>query len=82
MKLDKINYNDFKPIKERRGDINKGEKPLLYYLYQKKEDKSYWEARPVYDKEDMYYSGGPMEYEEVSKDYVKEHYPKVKVNDE
>ncbi len=79
MKFSKINYNDFEPIKERRGDIKKGEKPLLYYLYRRKKDNTYWEAQPLYDKEDMYYSGGPVEYVEVSIDYVKEHYPDVKV---
>ena len=74
MKLDKINYNEFIPIKERRGDETKGEKPLLFYLYQRKSDNVYWEARPLYSEEDIYYSGGPMEYIEVSPNYAYERY--------
>ena len=80
MKLNKIDYKEFSAIEERRGNENKGEKPLEYYLFQKKEDGGFWEARPLYDKEDMYYSGGPREYVEVSHEYVKEHYPNVKVD--
>ena len=79
MKLNKIKYKDYEPIQERRGDEKKGERPLLYYLYQKKKDKSFWEARPLFEKEDMYYSGGPMEYVKVSMEYVKEQYPDVEV---
>jgi hypothetical protein len=77
MKLDKIDYSEFRPIKERRGNPDMGERPLSYFLFQRKSDGSYWEARPLFDKEDMYYSGGPMEYVEVSKEYVKGHYPDV-----
>jgi len=78
MKLIHIDYTEFSALEERRGNTSKGEKPLLYFLYQKKKDGSFWEARPLYNKEDMYYSGGPMEYVEVSHEYVKEHYPDIK----
>jgi hypothetical protein len=76
VKLNKINFEEYIALEIRRGDEDNGEKPLQYYLFQKKNDGSFWEARPLYDEEDMYYSGGPMEYVEVSPEYVKEHYQK------
>ena len=71
----KFDRTKFKPLRERRGIADKGERPLLYYLFQKLDDCCYWEARPLYDQESIYYSGGPMEYVEVIKDYVKDRYP-------
>ena len=71
----KFDRTKFRPLRERRGTANKGERQLLYYLYQELDGRSYWEARPLYDQESIYYSGGPMEYVEVTKDYVKDRYP-------
>lgn len=82
MIFDRINLKEFEPIKERRGNIDKGEMNLLYYLYKRKKDGSYWEAQPLYNKEHMYYSGGPMQYVNVSTDYIKEHYPDLKIEKE
>ena len=77
MKLDKIDLDEFNVLRQRRGCIENGEKPLLYYLYQRKTDNSYWEGRPLDDDEDAYYSGGPLEYVSVAMDYVMDRYPDV-----
>jgi len=82
MKLNKIDFKEFEPIMERRGSISKGDKNLLYYLYKRKKDGSYWESQPLYEEEHMYYSGGPMQYIKVSIEYIKEHYPDLKLEKE
>jgi hypothetical protein len=76
-RLSEIDRNQFKPIKERRGRTEWSERPLKYFLYKNRNDNTYWEARPLFTEEDIYYSGGPMEYVEVTQDYAKEHYPEA-----
>ena len=61
---------------ERRGEKRFNEKPLLYYLYSTNDNK-YIECQPLYDEESMYYSGGPTEYVEVEKEYVRQRYPNI-----
>lgn len=74
MRIDNIEYD---VLAERRGNHDLNEKNLLYYLLRRVEDNTYWESRPLYDKEDRHYSGGPMEQVKVTERYVKEHYPGV-----
>ena len=71
MKIDNIEYD---VLMERRGEIENGEKDLLYYLLKRIDNDTYWESRPLYNEEHRHYSGGPMEYVKVTKEYVKAHY--------
>jgi len=69
------------PIKRINGKDNLGVKNMKNQRYELEQCKccvSFWEYRPLY-KETMY-GGEPGEWVKVSKEYVKEYYPDVKVD--
>jgi hypothetical protein len=77
MKTIKEKRDSFEPVQQRKGNVKAGEKPLFYYLYRDVMDGSFWETRPLYDRDDMYYSGGPVEYVQVDREYIQERYDDV-----
>lgn len=74
MRKSKERPDTLKSIKQRRGNPEMGEKDAYYYLCRATSDNSFWETRPLYEKDHMYYSGGPVEYVEVDLEYVKKYY--------
>lgn len=51
---------------------------IRYSLFRCKDCGTFWEWRPLY--EETIYGGEPGEWVKVSRDYVKEYYPDVKVD--